>query len=521
MTLNPQTVLILSILLTCTNLRGVASTVESAKKPNIIIILADDLSYQDVGAYGQQSIKTPHIDRLATSGVRFTQAYSASPVCASSRCSLLTGLHSGHSEIRDNGSIIGPLPLSESALTIVDLLKENGYQCGFIGKWGLGGVDTSGAPWNQGFNYSFGFLDQLRAHTYYPEYLWENDQQIRYPTNERFDMNKRYATFLESGPVSFNEYDANGDLLLRELEDPRSGVHSQDSFDRALDTFIERSKETPFFIYYAPQIPHGPLIVDHIPSHIQHEDWPLPNKEWAAMVERLDQSVGNIVEKLEGLELLDNTIIFFASDNGYSMSGYLNRGMSPHWPDDPIFKNKGPFKAGKDSLEEGGCRIPLIAYWGDHFKPQVNAQVVWLPDLFATICDFARIPHPPATDGITLSEYLTGGAPEVERCLYFQYKTEQAVRKGPFYAFKKNAVSPTELYHLGDDPLTAINLAEKCPEMITELESVMKNAFIPSPYYWNPSETWQDYTRKKAEAENTLQSYPSIKPNHVDKLPWE
>ena len=188
-----------SILLSFFILLLTGCTKEQAPRPNILFILADDLSYRDLSAWGQQKYETPALDQLAIQGIRFTQAYAAAPECAPSRGCLMTGLHTGHGPIRVNASARGQDHLQASDLTIAEVLQDAGYQTGFCGKWGIGLPETEGVPYNQGFDYAFGFYDQERAHTFIPNFLWENDSMVIYPENAGFEMQLRYD---QSRPVN-------------------------------------------------------------------------------------------------------------------------------------------------------------------------------------------------------------------------------------------------------------------------------------------------------------------------------
>jgi arylsulfatase A-like enzyme len=240
------------------------------------------------------------------------------------------------------------------------VLKDAGYSTGFTGKWGIGLPGTEGVPYKQGFDFAFGFYDQTSAHTFIPYFLWENDKKIEYPQNQGFNMDIRYDY---KGNKAINSYDENGKLFIPELKDPYNYVYSENEILDAAVRFMDENNPTntgkPFFLYYATQLPHGPMIVDDIGEMAQPDSVNQLTREWAAMVIKLDKSVGRIVEHLKETGQYENTIIFFASDNGYAMSGYTERGNAPYWPDDPWLQNKGPFVGGKFSVLEGGlgCRF--------------------------------------------------------------------------------------------------------------------------------------------------------------------
>ena len=512
-----RTILILSFIM------GFFQSNSQSSKPNIIFILADDLSYRDLSCYGQQRYQTPNLDALAVSGIRFTQAYAAAPECAPSRGSLLTGKHTGHGSVRINSSARGQEHLLDADITIAEVLKEAGYNTAFTGKWGVGLPETEGVPYKQGFDYAFGFYDQTRAHTFIPLYLRENEEIIRYPENEGFDMPKRYDQTKPS-----NTYDENGKLYIEELKDPRKFTYSEDAIQEAAYGFLEKNHpaktQKPFFLYYATQLPHGPVIVPDL-GEMQHPDSVyLKTREWAAMVIKLDNFVGDLVDYLKENELYENTIIFFASDNGYSMCGYMDRGNAPHWPDDPWLKNKGPFTGGKFSVLEGGCRVPFFVSWPSKYKPAICNEPVWLPDFFPTAAELAGVNASKfKLDGKSLLPILEGKTDEFDshEFLYFSKGPEQAVRMGPWKAYRKNPGSAMELYLVEEDTYTQKNLAALYPGIVKEAEAIMKREHEPHEWYWNPWESREEYQAKQKRAEETGNKLPSFRPNGMSKLPWE
>ena len=494
-------------------------------QPNIIFILADDMSYRDLSVYGQQRYQTPNLDQLAINGLRFTQAYAAAPECAPSRSSLMTGLHTGHGPIRMNSSARGQDHLYDEDLTIAEVLKSMGYRTGMTGKWGIGVPGTEGVPYLQGFDYTFGFYDQTRAHTYLPDYLWENDQKVLYPQHVGFEMMRRYDY---DGNQAQNSYDESGRLYVPELADPGNYRYSQNEIeDRAL-RFIEQNNPNdtgePFFLYFATQLPHGPVIVDEMGGMMHPDSVNQLSREWAAMVIQLDEFVGELIRDLKSKGLYDNTIIFFASDNGYSMCGYTERGNGPDWPDDPWLENKGPFTGGKFSVLEGGCRVPFFVHWPGHVMPSVVDEPVWLPDFFPTAVALAGgNPGRFQTDGLSLVPLLDGnpeGFPG-HPYLYFSRGPEQAVRMGPWKAYRKEPHSPMELYLINEDTYTQRNLAWLFPDLVRRMEQIMLQEHSPHPWYWNPWETREAYRQKQQLAEETGQLMPVLRPNGIDHFPWE
>lgn len=512
---------ILVLIITC----ACRSEDSTAIKPNIIFILADDLSFRDLSCYGQEIYKTPHLDRLAENGMRFTQAYSAAPECAPSRGCLMSGLHTGHGPIRVNGSARGQEPLKDEDITIAEVLKGSGYATCFTGKWGIGEIHSEGLPYKQGFDVAFGYYSQVRAHTFFPDYLWHNDEKISYPENAGFDMLKRYNIGREAvhTGVGFNEYDDKGDVYIEELADPSGGTYSEDEVERISLDFIRGNKKNPFFLYFATQLPHGPVIVDNF-GEMQHIDSiPQPNREWAAMVIRLDNFVGELVRELKKQGIYENTIIFFASDNGYANCGYFGRGNAPDWPDDPWFKNKGPFRGGKFSALEGGCRVPFFVSWEGKINPGVQSTPVWLPDFFPTAAGLAGAHYEHQVDGSDLWPLLGGNPEKFEphHHMYFSKCREQAVRMGPWKGYRISPEDPLYLYLVEEDTYGERDLSSHYPAIVKEIEEIMDNSWTPHEWYWTPDESWEDYQKKLQKAKDEGKMIPHQRPNGLGLLPFE
>lgn len=506
-------------------MNGFFVNAQTSKQPNIVFILADDMSYRDLSCYGQERYKTPNIDALATGGIRFTQAYAAAPECAPSRCSLLTGLHTGHSSVRTNSSARGQDNLKDEDITVAEVLKKAGYNTAFTGKWGIGLPGTEGVPYRQGFDYAFGFYDQTRAHTYIPYYLRENDKKVEYPENMGFEMARRYDY---TDNKAQNTYDENGKLYIDELKDPSGFTYSENEIEKAAFRFLDSNSPDktgkPFFLYYATQLPHGPVIVDDLAEMKNYPEIMQLSREWAAMVLKLDRFVGGLINYLKETGQYENTIIFFASDNGYSMCGYTDRGNGPLWPDDPWLKNKGPFTGGKFSVLEGGCRVPFFVSWPAKYKPSIVTEPVWLPDFFPTAVELAGgNSNAYKTDGISLVPVLEGNEEEFagHEFMYFSKGPEQAVRMGPWKAYRKNPESSTELYLVDEDTYTERDMAALYPEKVKASEDIMKREYESSEWYWNPWETRKDYLTKQIRAEETGNKLPAFRPNGMERLPWE
>jgi len=420
------------------------------KPPNIVLIAADDLGYGDLGCYGQRRIRTPHLDRMAARGMRFTQAYSGSTVCAPSRCCLMTGKHNGHGRVRDN--IPHGIFLQPDDVTVAEVLKQAGYRTGAVGKWSLGNPGSWGLPRMQGFNEFFGYLNQDLAHNYYPETLWDNDEEVLLEGNR-----------------------ANG-----------RGMYSADLFARRAMSFIEANRQRPFFLYFAPTLPHwsdypksSPRSQD-IPSDAPYtaESWPQVEKNYAAMVTLLDRHVGGILDLLGRLSLEEQTLVLFTSDNGPSAEAL-------HKP--AFFQSGGPFRGVKRDLYEGGIRVPLIAQWKESIAAgAVNDTVCAFWDFLPTAAELAGVPAPKDTDGISMVSSLAGKARRAHEYLYWDYghtrsAFSQAVRRGEWKAVRNGSHAATELYDLAKDPGETRNLAATQPDIARELTQLMDAAMVPSP----------------------------------------
>jgi arylsulfatase A-like enzyme len=348
---------------------------QQSAKPNIIYIMADDMGYGDLGSYGSVLISTPNLDKMADEGLRFTQHYAGSTVCAPSRGSLMTGMHTGQAYIKGNFAMTteGNLPLPEATVTVAELLKEAGYKTGVIGKWGLGGPGSEGGPNSQGFDNSYCYLDQRNAHEYYPPYLWENEQKV-----------------ILDNQGAQNEY-------------------SHHLFTEKALKFIEDQGSKPFFLYLAYTIPHGKYqIPDDAPY--SEEPWTQRQKNYAAMVTLMDKDIGTIMELLKTTGIDGNTVVFFTSDNGGvpSMSDF--------------FSSNGISRGYKGDLYEGGIRAPLIVRWPDKISQgQVSDHISAFWDFLPTACDLADIKAPLNISGISYLPELLGSKQEVHEYLYWEY----------------------------------------------------------------------------------------------------
>jgi arylsulfatase A len=431
------------------------------RKPNIIFILADDLGYGDLSCYGQRQFTTPNLDRMAEKGIRFTDHYSGSTVCAPSRCSLMTGYHTGHAWIRGNHAVRPDgkrvaVELRPLDVTAAQILKEAGYATGAFGKWSLGVSETTGAPWKKGMDEWFGYLNQARAHFYYPEYLYHNDQKVMLEGN------------------------AGG----------QRRQYSHDSIAQKAMEFVERNKERPFFLYWAITIPHAELLVPEdslrpfrgrypeIPYVGRHyASQPEPRAAFAGMVTRMDRDIGMLLEKIEEWGIDEDTIVMFSSDNGPHKEG----GHDP-----AFFDSNGPLRGFKRDLYEGGIRVPFIARWPGKIKPgSVSSHVSAFWDFLPTACHLAGISAPKGIDGISFLPELMGKTEEqrAHSYLYWEFHegktTDQAVRIGRWKAVRHSPSGPIELYDLENDIGETTDIAGKNPEVAGKIQVLLEQARTP------------------------------------------
>lgn len=460
--------------------------------PNIIYILADDLGYAELGCYGQEKIKTPHIDHLAAEGIRFTQHYSGNAVCAPSRCVLMTGKHPGHAHVRNNRraalsdtilkkygmAFMGQEPIPDGEVTIAEMVKTKGYATAAIGKWGLGHFGTMGEPNKQGFDLFFGYNCQAHAHSYYPAYLWRNDQKVMLNNHPPIPGHASLpATADPTDPASY---------------DPYKGTDYAP--DRMLETalqFIRENRERPFFLYLPSPIPHVAL---HVPDESlqaylgKWEETPFvggggytphqtPRAAYAAMISRLDQHVGRIMALLKELDLEENTLVMFSSDNGTT---HLGKEV-----DYEFFESVGPLRGLKGSLYEGGIRVPMIARWPGKIKPGTTTDLqsaFW--DVMPTIAEATGCDLPEGIDGISFLPTLLGRTDQREHeFLYWEfggYGGQQALRMGDWKAVRQNLLAKNnkdplkiELFNLGDDISESRDVASQHPEIVTRMRTIM------------------------------------------------
>jgi arylsulfatase len=463
------------------------------EKPNFIFILADDLGYGELGCYGQEKIRTPHLDRMAAEGIRFTQFYCGSPVCAPSRCVLLTCKHSGHAYIRDNSEVQpeGQLPIPDEELTIAELLKKEGYATAVIGKWGLGPPGSSGDPLRQGFDFFFGYNCQRHAHNYYPTYLYRNHEKVILD-NPDFPAHQKFPEGLDpSDPAHYTRYTGK--------------QYAPDLMTEEALAFIRRHRNQPFFLYFATTIPHLALQVpeDSLREYLgKFPETPYlgdrgylphyaPRAAYAAMITRMDRHVGQILQLLEELNLADRTVVFFSSDNGPTHGrGPENLGVGG--VDTDFFRSAGPLSGRKGSVYEGGIRVPLIVRWPGKIRPgSVTDHIAGFQDVLPTILHILGKQPPPDCDGISFLPTLLG-MPEQKTHPYlvwefYGYGGQQAVRLGRWKGIRMNCYKdpngPLQVFDLDTDLAETTDLAAAYPEIVRQMEEILKREHSPSPHW--------------------------------------
>lgn len=460
--------------------RGLRAPV-NPRRPNVIFILADDLGYGDLGCYGQTKIKTPVLDKLAAEGMRFTDFYAGSTVCAPSRATLMLGLHSGHNGIRGNAQ---NLALAPGDVTVAQLLKENGYRTCLVGKWGLGETGSTGLPQKKGFDEFVGYLSQVHAHDYYTDYLF------RYDPKSGFD----------------------GRLELPENRENKKGLYIPDLFTTAGLNYVSINKPDPlngyrpFFLFLSYIIPHandeegarsgnGMQVPTDAPY--SNETWPQVEKNKAAMITRMDADIGRLLAKLDDLKLTDQTVIFFSSDNGPHKEG----GVDPKF-----FNSSGPWRGIKRDLYEGGIRVPLIVRWPGRIKPgQVSSRIGAFWDVLPTVADIAGARTPTNIDGISFLPTLLGQSQTNQHdFLYWEFHErgfQQAARQGDWKAIRPQAGEPLELFNLKTDPAEVTNVAPAHADVVTKFENYFKTARTDSSMWpMRPPPATKPASKKKQAA---------------------
>lgn len=460
------------------------------RPPNVVFIMADDLGYNEVGLYGQEKIRTPSIDRIGREGIRFTQHYSGSPVCAPSRCVLLTGLHAGHAYIRDNDEmnergdvwhdpeLEGQRPLLADTYTLGTLFQDAGYVTGAIGKWGLGGPGSSGAPNQQGFDFWYGYLCQRIAHNYYPTYLWKNGEKDILEGNEYFYPHQRLPD--------------DADPMDPDVYKPYSGKdYSMDFMAREARTFIRDHADEPFFLYLPFPVPHVSLQVpedslaeyaDAFPEEPYTGDrgylpHPKPRAAYAAMITRMDREIGSILDLLQELGLTEDTLVIFTSDNGPTFNGGT---------DSEFFESADGLRGLKTELYEGGIRVPMMAMWPGRIPAGSVSDfpsAFW--DFLPTFAELTGQTPPGPTDGVSLLPTLEGKAGDQahREYLYWEFQGRQAVRMNQWKAYRRASDGDFELYDLESDLAETSNVADGYPEVVDRINGIMREARTESELF--------------------------------------
>jgi len=426
------------------------------KRPNIVFIMADDLGYAHLGCYGQTRIQTPHLDRLATEGMRFTSAYAGAAVCAPSRSVLMTGFHGGHSPVRGNS---GGIPLLPEDVTVSEVLKGAGYVTGLFGKWGLGEHGTTGVPYKQGFDEFFGYLHQIHAHFYYPEYLWQNDRKYPLPDNS----------------------------------DGRRGQYTHDEIVAKAMEFVRSHRNDHFFLYVPFAVPHYELLVpeESLAQYVgkfpetpyegrgrstgyphDYAKQASPKAATAAIISHMDRSVGKLLRLLKELQLEDNTIVFFTSDNG------ATGGAS----DPQFFKACGPFRGRKGTLWEGGLRVPMIVRWPGKISPGSLSDHPWyFADVLPTLAELGQATVAHGVDGISvvptlLGETTAGRKQPAHEFMYWERKGASAVRTGHWKAIRPAGEGKLTLYDLSVDPGETKDVVADHPDVVARIKKYLATA---------------------------------------------
>ena len=441
------------------------------RKPNIIFILADDLGYGDLGCYGQKLIQTPHLDRMAAEGMRFTQFYAGSTVCAPSRSVLMTGLHTGHTRVRGNSGTANPIAqsLRPGDVTVARVLKDAGYATALIGKWGLGdeGEAAVGLPTRQGFDYFFGYANQHHAHNYYPDFLMRGEEQVKLRNKVAAGsadnpVAKRFGVGYASEKVEYSH-----DLIAAE------GLK-----------WVEQQKDKPFFLYFALTTPHANNEANRDLKNGQEvpdfgiyaeKDWSPQNKGQAAMISRMDRDIGRLFELLKRLKLDEHTLVFFSSDNGPHNEG-------GHTPE--LFQPSGPLRGMKRSLTDGGIRVPFLARWPGKIKPGgISPHVGWFADLLVTACAVTGAKAPEQTDGLSFLPTLLG-LPEQQaqhQHLYWEFH-ERGFNQAVLMDVRWKAIrlgrtdAQVVLYDVTGDLGETKNLAEEKPALVARAKELFVSA---------------------------------------------
>lgn len=447
---------------------GLPVPAAQARQPNVVLIVADDLGYAEVGAYGQKKIRTPRLDRMAKEGLRFTQFYSGSPVCAPSRCCLMTGKHGGHAWVRNNSEVKpeGQTPVPPGEVMLPELLKKQGYATGAIGKWGLGPPGSEADPVKRGFDLFYGYNCQRHAHSHYPTYVWRNDRREELKGN-----------------------------------DGKTGTqHTMDLFEKEALAFVRDHQDRPFFLFLPFTIPHVAIqtpeawlapyrgrwddpAYDGKKGYLPH---PAPRAGYAAMVTRMDAAVGRLLDLLDELKLGDDTLVLFTSDNGptHNVGG----------ADSDFFASAGPLRGLKGSVYEGGIRVPCIARWQGTIRPGgVSDLPAYFPDVLPTLLDAAggAAAVPAGVDGLSLLPTLRGRADRQKRHDFLiwefaGYGGQQAIRLGDWKGVRvglQRKPGALELYDLKEDIGETTDVSAKHPDVVKRMTRLLAEQHTPSKLF--------------------------------------
>lgn len=459
---------------------------DAPRGPNLVLIVADDLGYGDLGCYGQKQIKTPRLDRMAREGLRFTDFYAGCTVCAPSRCVLMTGYHMGHAYVRGNAGRTNReiQVLRDRDVTLAEVLKQAGYATALCGKWGLGEEGSIGTPNKQGFDYFFGYLNQFHAHNYYPAYLLKNE--ARFPLKNVVPGEGEFG-----GGVATERVQYSPDLITAEAL-------------AWVEQHTHQHKDQPFFLYYAPTIPHanneGRNAGMEVPDlgDYANTDWPPNQKAHAAMISRLDADVGRLLDLLKRMNLDENTLVVFSSDNGPHREG----GNDPDFND-----SNGPLKGIKRDLTEGGIRVPFIVRWPGKIAAGTSPFTGGFQDVLPTFAELAGASaHVPSDiDGLSIVPTLLGHANQQKPhdylyWLFYERGAGQAARMGPWKAVQQPYDTPLRLYNLEKDLGEEHDVAAEQPEMVAKLKAAMQAAYTPHGNWQLPApgEAAQGGGKKKA-----------------------
>jgi arylsulfatase A-like enzyme len=444
-------------------------------RPNIIFILADDLGYGDLGSYGQTIIQTPNLDRLAAEGLRFTQFYAGSTVCAPSRSVLMTGLHMGHTRVRGNAGAenYAAQTLTAGDATLARVLQDAGYTTALIGKWGLGEMGSEGAPNRHGFDYFYGVVNQTHAHNHYPDFLWRNTERVALPN---------VVTPVGSVP--------GAGYATRRVR------YANDLFFEEAGAFLERTRDRPFFLFLSLTVPHanneraralgdGQEVPDYGPY--AGRDWADPLKGQAAMITRMDRRIGDLLEQVKRLGIAGRTLVIFTSDNGPHKEG--GTGYDPDF-----FDANGPFTGIKRSLTDGGIRVPFIAKWPGRISGGgTSPQVGYFGDMMATFAELAGAPPMAGLDSLSLVPTLLGrGTQARHEYLYWEFYeggfSQAVLLEGRWKGIRlKSPAAPIQVYDLAKDPAESTDLAASQPGLVTRIGAIMRDAHKDNAYWKWPA----------------------------------